>query len=207
MNGPHLDEQVHHIREFMFDWVVERLPAQDPSDSEMWRHIAPYPTVWQGGEFTLNRGKYNTFGPTDWNVWLEVIRVGDEWEVAVLAAPHDQWEVQVASVVDGMCTRVPVGSCEPDRAWGIWDRLQRDNFGRPSIIGAHLAGVSSHVREFASALEDRLESIDDDFDRGRIAPDDRDSHRQIIEDAINQVRQAADEVRSAERLIVSVFPT
>ncbi|MCD9625287.1 hypothetical protein [Rhabdothermincola salaria] len=202
------NQHLEVLREYFFDPVVSRL--RDGDEISSWESIAPDPTLWRDGEFTQNRARFDAalFGRSGWRTWLEVIRVSSSrWEVAVLEAPEAPNSTELATVVDDMTTAVVVEWGQPTPDWGPWEYIQDHYIDRPSLIGAHMAGASECTGAFAAALEDRLGTIDADFDRAETAPGDRPIQRRMIEDAIARVREAEETLVEAEMILVSVFPT
>jgi hypothetical protein len=90
-----------------------------------------------------------------------------------------------------------------------WDRVRDKYFGRPTMIGAHLAGASEDLRHFAERLNEAMRFVDTDLEDvwGTASDAERREFRARLEGAVDQVMAARDMVRDAENTIVHIFST
>jgi hypothetical protein len=90
-----------------------------------------------------------------------------------------------------------------------WVWVRDRYFGRPTMIGAHLAGASEDLGNFAERLNEAMRFVDTDLEYawGTASDAERREFRTRLEAAVDQVTAARDMVRDAEETIVHIFST
>ena len=87
----------------------------------------------------------------------------------------------------------------------MWEELKNDLFGRPTLIGMHLAPIGDQLVGFLVRVEEAAKHLEEDLEH--MGREDDWVARQSIENAVVNIRIASELVGRAQQAVVSVFPT